>query len=304
MTPMEGDQIAAKVDPRQALAALGYSETSEPERVTGGWDTLMWKFTTPEGREHSLRIYYQPRRDEVARRERVALAACAQGGLPAPRIETVGEFESLPAVVLSWCSGRPLLSVIERRPWSIWRMGRLFGAAQAQVHAVTPPAEFVEGAPDNWVRQVGEEHADLAAHVRGLQPTTSSLIHMDFHPLNLISDGTRITGIVDWASAAAGDPRADLARTVFTMRAMPVPPGPVKPVLNVGRGLALRAWRSGYKDVAGSMPDYRPFLAWAGATLLYGMDQVIDRPGVWGTQKDLMKFRGLVDLWAREAGVR
>ncbi len=304
MTPSEGDQIAARIDPRQALAALGYPETNEPERVTGGWDTVMWKFMTPEGREHSLRIYCLPRRDEVARRERIALEACAEAGLPAPRVETVGEVESLPVVVLSWCPGKPLLSIVERRPWSIWRMGRLFGAAQAQLHAVKPPAELAEKAPDGWISQVEEEHADIASHIRALQPTTSSLIHMDFHPLNLISDGTRITGIVDWAGAAAGDPRADLARTVFTIRAMPVPPGPLNPVLNVGRRLVLRAWRSGYEDVAGSMPDYHPFLAWAGATLLCGMDQVIDRPGVWATHEDIKKFRSLVDLWAREAGIR
>ena len=127
MTPGEGDQIAAGIDPRQALVTLGYPETSEPERITGGWDTVMWKFTTQEGREHSLRIYCLPRRNEVARRERIALEACAQSGLPAPRIETVGEFENLPVAVLSWCPGRPLLSVVKRRPWSIWRSGRLLG---------------------------------------------------------------------------------------------------------------------------------------------------------------------------------
>ncbi len=302
--PMSHRDIESTVEPRRVLAALGFSETGEPARVTGGWDTLMWRFTTPDGREHSLRVYCLPRRDEVAWRERVALEACARAGLPAPRLETVGEFEGLPVAVLSWCPGRPLLSAVERRPWSIWHMTRLFGAAQARVHAVSPPAEFVEKAPDDWLCEVDEADADLADYVRGLQPTTTSLIHMDYHPLNVISDGAGITGIVDWAGAAAGDPRADLARTEFTMRTTPLPPGPLSPVLNLFRRLALRGWRSGYEEVAGPMPDIEPFLAWAGATLVCGMDLVLGRPGVWGTERDAERYRSEVDFWARQAGIR
>ncbi len=108
-----------------------------------------------------------------------------------------------------------------------------------------------------------------------------------------------MTGIVDWAGAAAGDRRADLARTYITIVAAPVPPGPLSAVLNLLRRVMLRGWRSGYEELAGPMPDYRPFVAWAGATLLAEIERVIDRPGVWGTQKDIDKLRHLVALWAR-----
>jgi aminoglycoside phosphotransferase (APT) family kinase protein len=127
---------------------------------------------------------------------------------------------------------------------------------------------------------------------------------MDFHPLNLIVDGAKITGILDWAGAAAGDPRADLARTATTLLSASVPPGPLKPLLNVARGLVLRAWRSGYEELAGPMPDYGPFLAWAGATLLAEAELVMDRPEVWATEQDVARLRHLIDVWAREAGVR
>jgi hypothetical protein len=32
------------------LADLGYAETTEPQKVKGGWDTLLWRFATPDGR--------------------------------------------------------------------------------------------------------------------------------------------------------------------------------------------------------------------------------------------------------------
>ncbi len=109
---------------------------------------------------------------------------------------------------------------------------------------------------------------------------------------------------LDWAYAAAGDPRADLARTEITILAAPVPPGPLSALLNLARKMILRAWRSGYREVAGQMPDFRPLRAWAGATLLGETELVLDRPGVWATEDTLEKFRRMIDVWAQEAGIR
>ncbi|HEU4760230.1 MAG TPA: aminoglycoside phosphotransferase family protein [Dehalococcoidia bacterium] len=301
---MDATEIEARLDPRGVLAALGYAETSEPRRVKGGWDTLLWRFQTPDGREHSLRVYHLPRIQPLAWRERVALETCERAGLPAPRVEVAGEHEGLPVMVLSWCPGRPLLSFVEQKPWALWRLGRLFGRAQARMHAVEPPAEFAASAPGDWVSRVADEYRDLAEHALSLQPSTRSLIHLDFHPLNLVSDGRSVTGILDWSGAAAGDRRADLARTAITLIAAPIPPRPMKPLLSLARRLIIWAWRSGYQDAAGALPDYRPFMAWAGATLLTEIEPIIDRPNVWGTRQDIENFRRLVEVCARQAGIR
>jgi aminoglycoside phosphotransferase (APT) family kinase protein len=289
---------ATSVDPHDVLRSLGYDETGEPERVLGGWDTLLWRFTTPDGGVHALRVYHQSYGPEAARRERIALEACARAELPAPRVERMGTFAALPVLVLTWCPGRTLLSEIERRPWQVWRLGRLFGQIQARIHAAPPPTELADGMPEEWIDRVLDEHRPLAEAVRRLAPATDVFIHMDYHPLNIICQGTVVTGIIDWAGAAAGDRRADLARTAATLLGAPVPPGPLKPLLNLARQLVLRAWRKGYEDVAGPMPDYEPFLAWAGATLLFEAEQVVDRDDVWGTREDLEVIRRLVEQWA------
>ena len=304
LSEMDVAEIEAHIDPQGALATLGYAETSEPRRVKGGWDTLLWRFRTPDGREHSLRVFYLPGRNEIAWRERIALEACATAGLPAPRVETVGEVEGLPAMVLSWCPGIPILAFVEKKPWALWRLGRLFGRAQAQMHAVAPPAEFVAVAPDDWVYRGGERYAHLATHALSLGLSASSLIHMDFHPINLLSDGTAVTGILDWSGAAAGDPRADLARTEITILTAPIPPGPLRPFLNLARKLILQAWRSGYNELAAPIPDFRPLRAWAGATFLAEAEVAIDRPQVWGTREDMQRLRRMIDVWAQEAGIR
>ncbi len=291
------------VEPREALRALGFDDVREADPVRGGWDTLLWRFATHDGRQHSLRMYALPRLRPIVWRERVALECCAGVGLPAPRVEAAGEVDGVPAMVLSWCPGRPLLSSVESRPWALWRLGRLFGRTQASIHAVTPPSELAAQAPEDWMSRAGPKYGDLTAHVRSQNPTTDSLIHMDFHPLNVISDGTNITGVVDWSGAAAGDPRADLARTAVTLLAAPVPPGPLAPLLNLARRLMLAAWRSGYRQEAGGLPDYGPFMAWAGATLLAEIELVVDQANVWGSRDDVRHLARRVRAWASQAGI-
>ncbi|SRR5579875_970069 len=44
-----------------------------------------------------------------------------------------------------------------------------------------------------------------------------SLLHLDYHPLNTIVSGTRLTGIIDWVFADIGDPHLDAAMTAMIM---------------------------------------------------------------------------------------
>ena len=292
------------IRPEAVLAALGYNGSSDVRRVAGGWDTLLWRFRTPDGLDRTLRVYVLPDRDEVAARELIALRWCEEHGLPAPRVEGACSVHGLPVAVLTWCPGRPILSVVEKKPWLLWHVSRIFGQMQARLHAVPPPREFLAGAPDSWLYRVPVEYRGLAEHARSLAPSVSSFIHMDYHPLNVIADGGGISGVVDWGGAAAGDPRADLARTHITLETAPVPPGPLRPLFNVLRSLMIRGWRSGYRDVAGTVPEYRELKAWAAATMLAEVERVIGKPGVWGTPDYLRKLRTMIAVWSGQAGGR
>jgi aminoglycoside phosphotransferase (APT) family kinase protein len=264
----------------------------------------MWFFRTPDGAEHSLRVYAMPHLAAFVQRERIALTGCARAGLPTPRIEAEGEAGGHPALVLSWRPGIPILSFVEKRPWTLWRLSRLFGRMQARLHKVDPPTELKAGAPHDWLALAGSDNQDLIDHALTLNLSTNSLIHMDYHPLNVVSDGRSVTGVVDWARAAAGDPRADLARTEITQLWAPIPPGPTKPLFEVLRHAMLRAWLSGYKQEAGALPDFRPLRAWAGATMVTEVEPVLGRPGVWGSAEDLARLRKMIGAWARQAGIR
>jgi len=46
---------------------------------------------------------------------------------------------------------------------------------------------------------------------------TDGLVHLDLHTDNLLVDDERLTGIIDWEGACAGDPRFDLVRYAFDL---------------------------------------------------------------------------------------
>ncbi len=51
----------------------------------------------------------------------------------------------------------------------------------------------------------------LAAHC----PETRALVHGDFGSNNVLTDGRRITGVIDWSEALIGDPLYDVANVFF-----------------------------------------------------------------------------------------
>ena len=46
---------------------------------------------------------------------------------------------------------------------------------------------------------------------------TGGLVHLDLHTDNVLADDGRLTGIIDWEGACAGDPRFDLVRYAFDL---------------------------------------------------------------------------------------
>ena len=171
------------------------------------------------------------------------------------------------------------------------RGGGGLARSRVRLHANPPPLGLVEGAPASWVGLVPADLKHLADQVMALNPATNAFIHMDYHPGNVISDGKTITGLVDWAGAAAGDVRADLARTAVTIETAPMPHGPLRLLYQSLRSLMLSGWKSGYRAEAGALPDYAPFKTWAAASLLREVERLIGLPGVWAGQEFVDELR-------------
>jgi aminoglycoside phosphotransferase (APT) family kinase protein len=169
----------------------------------------------------------------------------------------------------------------------------------ARIHALPVPAALTNVVP---IWDPGRE--DLAANLlaRLQQPASTSLLHLDYHPLNVMVDGEQVTGVLDWANVAVGDRRADLARTVTLMRLPPLPPGTPAIVQLVMRPLLEAAWRSGYRELQMVDPfvDMAPFYAWAGTMMQRDLRPKLGRPGVWLRERDLARMQRWTLAWKKQ----
>jgi aminoglycoside phosphotransferase (APT) family kinase protein len=249
--------------------------------VAGGYDTAIWRFATPDGKQHALRLF-RAEQAIVAPRERAAMEAAAAGGVPVPPAEALGQWHGRPAMVLAWAPGVPLLNAISRQPWTLWRLGLRFGRMHARIHRVTAPPMLRGSTPNAWMTWGGAHDPALIERLRAAAVPAETLLHLDYHPLNTLTDGRRITAVLDWTNAFAGDRRADLARTITILRMPPLPPGLEGAALRTAARLVELAWRRGYTRAAGWPSGLAPFLAWAGSKMANDFEPRIGRglPGV------------------------
>jgi len=247
-----------ELDPLAILDTLGVRRPRAIAPVHGGADARIWRVDY-SGASFALRVL-RPAQGAVASREIAALAAAQAAGLPVPVLHTHGSWNGYPALLLGWCAGRTLAAVLQQQPRRVRGLGLLFGRMQARIRRVAAPP----GLSDSWIAWAGED-APLARRLRSVQ-RSPVLLHMDYHPLNVLVDGDAISCVLDWANTRGGDPRADLARTFTILRIEPLGPY-ASPALEIGRRILALFWRRGYQEVAGPIDDGPLFRAWAGAVM-------------------------------------
>ncbi|MCK9519481.1 MAG: aminoglycoside phosphotransferase family protein [Dehalococcoidia bacterium] len=274
-------------DPGDVLATIGWQAAGEFTPVTGGWDTYIWRFRTADGREHALRLHRTSKDPEhvreVAANEANALRAAHLARLPAPAIEAEGEFEATPFIVQEWLPGRTMAAAVQAQPWRTWQLGRAFGRLQARLHSLQP----LGLAPFEPSRRLAPVHdAQLRAALEK-ELRQDAFCHFDYHPLNVLVEGGRITGLVDFPNARLGDRRLDLARTYVLLVLAPAPPTRLRPIIGKVRGLLARAWRSGYEAEAGGFPLEPLFEAAAMAAHLTDLREAVQDGRGWATDADI-----------------
>ncbi len=251
------------LDPRAILAALDFPNPEDVVPVSGGRDTALYR-VTHDGRQYALRVF-QPDQLAMSRNEVLVMNMVADSGVPVPRVLAYGVHDGRPAMVMDWCEGITVVEALSRWPERASALGAACGAALAHLHAVIVPTRLQD---DTWLGWGGPSDDDPLR--QQLEPLVrhDRLLHLDFHPLNVLTDGERVTAVIDWANAQAGDPRADLARAISIIRldAGDLPPE-ARPILRAFE----RGFRDGYERIAGPPVDMPLFHVWAGHAMLHDL---------------------------------
>lgn len=234
---------------RAAVEALGLEATAS-RRMPGGSTLPTWRVDTPD-RPLAVRLYPVPL-EWVARGMARLAAVLREADFPVPAVVAV--VEDLPghvALIQEWLPGVTCGEALRREPERAWELGVQFGQVHARLHTLPIPPG-VEG-------EVPRLEAGLPT------PARSAWLHLDYHPLNVLVAGGRVSAVLDWENVRLGDARADVARTLSILSVDPS-------VWSAGREVrqSLRTFRRGYLTgyAARRMGELPPFLAWAGEFML------------------------------------
>ncbi|MFG2334076.1 phosphotransferase [Streptomyces sp. NPDC048604] len=170
-----------------------------------------------------LRRYRHGGPTDLESRLMTHLEAC---GFPVPKVYDITDTD----MVLERLTGPTMLDVLARRPWQVSALGRVLGGLHDRLHALPAPA---------WLPK------------RFSTADDDRILHLDLHPDNVVLT-RRGPVVIDWCTAGAGDPAADVAMTLVTVGSADVPGLTAR----LGRGLLLRAVRRGsLTDPAGRIHE-------------------------------------------------
>jgi aminoglycoside phosphotransferase (APT) family kinase protein len=192
-----------------------------------------------------LRFYQGPFADAKGGRENVNIAKLAGAGFCVPKpygYEPSHEVLGAPFLIMERVPGGPLFSTRSfATAFKTFSLG-FFGFVRAQVRLhqmelrksgldeiprAYAPAGIDANAPlldrmlkiiEQRVEQgplpgLKEAHARLAARASEFRTTPLSLVHMDYHPQNVVVKGFRVNGVIDWVNTDIGDRHLDAAMT-------------------------------------------------------------------------------------------
>ena len=262
-------QVAEALLPylRRAGGAPAAEYAAAPQRILGGFDTLIYGFSVAgagalEG-DLVLRVYRDEKGPRRAAYESVVQNTVADLGFPAPRVLLTcvdrgvlgGAF-----VVMRRIRGEAMVHGFLRP--GMHRLPAVMAKLQAQLHGLDParlcaslseagfdPEEYSARAMLGRLRRQADAasltglDAALSWLERNQPPAARKVIcHDDFHPLNVMMENGKVTGVLDWANIAIDDPHYDLGASVALLTLAPVSlPTILTPLINpVRRWLARR----------------------------------------------------------------
>jgi tRNA A-37 threonylcarbamoyl transferase component Bud32 len=138
-------------------------------------------------------------------------------------------------IIIGRVPGKTLIALLGSKPLILFQASAIMAEQQWNMHQAHTSKirsykeivlEALDSKPLAFLTQ--EEKATAVKKINAL-PEGDSILHFDFHPDNIMSDGQNVT-IIDWMTAARGVPAADVAATLYLLNEGEMIPGLSKTV--------------------------------------------------------------------------
>ncbi len=239
--PSSAEQVSAALADYLTTRRIGFAGfVEEPAPIGRGFDTFIYAFRIASNADLDpawssrlvARIYGSPARAPIAHHEAMVQRFAAGRGYPALVPLAVERPEcvlGLPLMVMEFVPGGTAFDVLKKNPLRIGSMLAAVGELHARLHALD-----LDGCPLPYQGAFAERQLDAAREYiervapgrfdgelrwlearRGLvHDDAPSLLHNDFHPLNVLAGAGRTLTVIDWTDAMLGDRHSDVGRTL------------------------------------------------------------------------------------------
>ncbi|MBX2997013.1 MAG: phosphotransferase [Caldilineaceae bacterium] len=180
------------------------------------------------GEDQILKLYRDFAPVDWAEHELRVGRAVFEAGLAAPAIGELVEVDGRRGLIYERVDGPTLLQSVARRPWTLAQAARQLATLHAQMHNTSRPElpsqreqlrRSIHAAP----QLTADSKARIWRRLSSL-PGGDAVCHGDYHPDNILLSA-RGPIIIDWMTASAGNPAADVARTTLLFLGNSLPPG-------------------------------------------------------------------------------
>ena len=239
--------LAPLFDYLHARFPLGsFTFAQAPVAVTNGWETYIYRFrlassaSLPDALDRPLvlRIYSNCKALPRARREFDALTYLHHLSYPVPEpilFEKNPRWFGGPFLLMEQVPGLPLLDCLRHNPTLIIQVAERLAHAHRRLHILPRDGLFPKSGPflERRLRElrrlIGDYRLrDLRPGLRWLEQNAPReteapcVLHLDFHPMNIIAGQEERDTVVDWSEVDVGDYHADVATTLVLLRHGPV----------------------------------------------------------------------------------
>ena len=269
------ERLLAYLREKLARPALAYLQA--PRQVHGGYDALIYAFqlkgAPPDfSKRLIVRIFRDAGGGERAAFETAVQNTLAEAGYPVPRVVDVCRDASVLGgafMVMHLVEGITLLDAIAKPSTMVFRAGALLAEAHVQLHALDPVPVILAleaaGVPvppsghDAWLATMKQslEAIDAPGLRAGLawleanrpKPATRrSVLHLDFHPVNVLVEDGHVSGVIDWGNIGFGDAAADVGTTIMELTMGPLGlPAWARPPMDLLRAWLARRYLAAYR---------------------------------------------------------
>lgn len=175
--------------------------------------------------------------------EKINTIEAYQKGVTKVKCYGMIQIENRTGMIIECVDGKPLISLAGSHPMTAFSVPRLMVELQLQLHQtqtdiIRSYKEMVIASLDSPpLAFLSAKEKEIIMTRLAFLPDGNSILHLDYHPDNIMSDRQSAT-IIDWMTAARGVPAADVAATLYLLNE-----GEMIPGLNKVVALALESVR-------------------------------------------------------------